>query len=343
MPEAASPVSVVVTCYNLERYIGEAIQSVLAQRGAPPFELIVVDDCSTDRSAEIIQRIPEATYLRMPENSGVLLAMIAGVDRAKNDIICLLDGDDVWEPGKLAATAAALEGEPETALVTHDLSFIDEAGQPIARTSRPGEELTPLDPAAAADRVRQGILKLGDYVWLGSALSFRRSSARWDAFAAFARALPDPRNCYQDWPLAYWIASLPDSRMAYVPQRLFCYRLHGQNYSGDARTVGRAVRNFTRTRNTLAAIVEIGERHSVPERAARIARQRLAFNAAQVDLYRGRRLRAIRGLMRGLPSIARNGLLAKELVRFALGALFGPRILTRIAGLRAAAGPLSRS
>jgi len=337
--DAAAPVSVVVTCYNLERYIGEAIQSVLAQRGAPPFELIVVDDCSTDRSAEIIRGLPEAAYLRTPENSGVLLAMIAGVERAKNDIVCLLDGDDLWEPGKLAATAAAFEADPKAALVTHDLSFIDEAGRPIDRKSRPAEELTLLDPPHAAKRIRDGILELGDYVWLGSALSFRRSLAGWDAFAAFARSLPDPRNCYQDWPLAYWIASLPESRTAYVPQRLFRYRLHGQNYSSDARTVERAVRNFIRTRNTLAAMVEIGDRHSVTGRQKRLVRQRLAFNAAQVDLYRGRRLRAIGGLLRGLPSVARDGILAKEVARFAVGALFGPRALTRIAALRAAAGP----
>jgi glycosyltransferase involved in cell wall biosynthesis len=336
-------VSVVVTCYNLEPYIGEAIQSVLTQRDAPAFELIVVDDCSTDGSAEIIQGFPEATYVRTPENSGVLLAMIAGVERAKNDIVCLLDGDDLWEPGKLAATAAAFEGDPKTALVTHDLCFIDQVGRPIDRTSRPCEELTPLDAPAAADRVRRGILELGDYVWLGSALSFRPSLARWDSFAAFAKTLSDPRNCYQDWPLAYWIASLAGSRMAYVPKRLFRYRLHGQNYSGDARSVDRAVRNFSRTRNTVAAIVEIGNRHSVSARHKRLARQRLAFNAAQVDLYSGRRLRAVGGLIRGLPSVARDGLMAKELARFAIGALFGPRVLTRIAGLRAGAGPSSRS
>ena len=328
---AASRVSVVVTCYNLERFIGEAVASVLAQRDAPAFELIVVDDCSTDRSAEIIQGFHEVSYVRTGANGGVLLAMLAGVEKAQSDIVCLLDGDDVWEPGKLAATMAAFDQDPHVALVTHDLRFIDGAGSPVDRRSRPSEELTPLESAAASERVRKGIRELGNYVWLGSALSFRRSVGRWDEFAAFARALPNPADCYQDWPLAYWIASLADARMAYVPQPLFRYRLHGHNYSGDARTVDRAIRNFTRTRNTLVAIAAIADLRNEPRRLKRIVEQRLALTAAQVDLYCGRRLSAVRGFVLGLPSARRDGVLAKEALRFGLGAILGPRALTRLA------------
>jgi glycosyltransferase involved in cell wall biosynthesis len=332
---AAAPISVVVTCYNLERFIGEAIESVLAQRNARRFELIVVDDCSTDRSAQIIRRCRRAKYIRTPTNGGVLLAMIAGVEQAQNDMICLLDGDDLWEPDKLAATVAAFDADPMAALVTHDLSFIDAAGRTVDRSSRPGTELTRLKPSAATDRVRQGILEQDDYVWLGSALSFRRSLARWRDFAAFAASLPDAKNCYQDWPLAYWIAALPDVRTAYVNQPLLRYRLHGQNHSGDARTVERAVRNFTRTRNTHAAIERIADLRVLPPHLKRIVRQNVDLATAHVDLYSGRRLRAIGGFSRALPLALRNHILLKEALRFAIGAAFGPRTLTRIAALPA--------
>jgi glycosyltransferase involved in cell wall biosynthesis len=327
----ASPISVIVTCFNLDRYIGEAIQSVLDQRNAPEFEIIVVDDCSTDRSAEIIHGYPGAKYIRTKANGGVLLAMLAGVDQAQHDIICLLDGDDLWEPDKLALTGAAFDADPQVALATHDLHFIDGAGGQIDSRSRPNEELSPLSRISAGEKVREGILELADYVWLGSALSFRRSLARWSDFADFAMRLPDPGNCYQDWPLAYWVASLADVRMTYVDQKLFQYRLHGQNHSGDARTRERAIRNFTRGRNTYAAIARIAELRALPARLRRIADERTALSAAQVDLYSGRRLRAVSGFARSLSSARRNKILAKEALRFSIGAALGPRALTWLA------------
>lgn len=324
------PISVVITCYNLEAFIGKAIESVLAQRDPGDVEIIAVDDCSTDRSAEIIQSFDAITYVRTPSNGGVLLAMLEGVARARNDIVCLLDGDDLWERDKLAATRAAFDHDSKLALATHDLRFVDGEGRVLHRRSRPGEILSPLDPGTAADRVRQGILELQDYVWLGSALSFRRSLARWEDFAEFARQLPDPRNCYQDWPLAYWIAALRDVHLSYVAEPLFRYRLHGQNHSGDTRTVQRALRNFTRTRNTREAIALIAERRDLPPQLKNIARQSVAIAAAQVDLYSGRRARALGHLAQGVPLAWRDGLLGKEMTRFAIGTLFGAAALIRL-------------
>jgi glycosyltransferase involved in cell wall biosynthesis len=324
------PISVVVTCYNLERYIGEAIESVLGQCDGEPFEIIVVDDCSTDRSAEIIRRFDRVTYVRTTGNGGVLLAMLAGMERAEHDIVCLLDGDDIWEPRKLAAARAAFESDPRLALATHDLQFIDADGRVLGRKSRPRQVLAPLDRTAAADCVRKGILEVQDYVWLGSAFSFRRSLARWDEFVQFARQLPDPRNCYQDWPLAYWIAALPDVHLGYVAEPLFRYRLHGDNHSADARTVERALRNFTRTYNTCEAMAAIADRRPLSRRLKRLSRQRVAFARAHVDLYAGRRLRALAGFFRTIPLALRDRLLAKEAARFAIGALLGAPALVRL-------------
>jgi glycosyltransferase involved in cell wall biosynthesis len=333
-----SSISVVITCYNLEKFIGEAIGTVLAQRDPGNVEIIVVDDCSTDRSADAIQSFDAVTYVRTPSNGGVLLAMLEGVARARNDIICLLDGDDLWEPGKLVATRAAFENDARLALATHDLQFVDGEGRVLQRRSRPAEVLSPLGARAAGDQVRRGILELQDYVWLGSALSFRRTLARWDDFAEFARQLPDPRNCYQDWPLAYWIAALPDVRLGYVAEPLFRYRLHGQNHSGDARTVQRALRNLTRTWNTREAIAAIAERRELPPKLRRIARQSVAIARAQVDLYSGRKTRALRSLFDGLPLAWRDGLLGKEVIRFLVGTLLGTAALIRLrAPVRSAA------
>jgi len=321
-------ISVVVTCYNLERYIREAINSVLQQEGVSEVEVIVVDDCSTDGSANIIQALP-VQCIRTPTNSGVLLAMLQGIEAATGDIICFLDGDDVWEKEKLASVLEAFQRDDRCTLVTHDLTFIDGEGHTIARQSRPSRVLNPIESAHRSAKVREGILALGDYVWLGSALAVRRSLGKVDEFVRWARSLPDPANSYQDWPLAFWVASLPDLSMTYVPEKLFRYRLHQANYSGDARTAARAVRNLTRTKNTLEAMSQIAADRGLSEYYCRRIDARAASNEYLIDLYRGKRLSAFPGFVRSIPTFFRQGILLKEAVRLASIQLVGPDIFAR--------------
>lgn len=336
---AAGPVSVVVTCFNLAPYIGDAITSVLAQQFAGEVEIIVVDDCSTDGSAEIIKSFPRVRYLHQPSNGGVLLATLAGLEAASHDVVAFLDGDDLWEPGKLDAVAAALAADPRAALVTHDLRYADASGAAIARTTRPEQVLTRSDPAKREQLVRDGILRHGDYVWLGSALAIRRSLAECAGFIAFARALPDPANTYQDWPLAFWIASLPGVSLAYVPEKLFRYRLHQANYSGDSATVAKALRNLNRTRNTAEAMHRIAVMRGLPPEIIRSTERQRAFAAALVDLYSGRRGAAARGWLRSLPLLFERGMLVKETARFAAIHLLGAERFSALRGLKAEGSP----
>ena len=62
-------ISVIITCRNLERYIGAAIESVLNQEYAGPVEVVVIDDCSNDRSADIIKSYPQVRYLPSEQKS----------------------------------------------------------------------------------------------------------------------------------------------------------------------------------------------------------------------------------------------------------------------------------
>lgn len=334
----SSSATVLITCYNLEEYVGAAVESVLAQDFGGHVELIVVDDCSTDRSEEIIRSFPLARYLRTARNGGVLLAMLAGIESASNDIVCLLDGDDLWRPDKLRRVYDCFSQDRRIALVTHDLDFMDAAGRQLPRPSRPEQVLTEAAPEKRADLVRSGILLHDDYVWLGSALAFRRSAGRVDEFASFARALPDPANVYQDWPLAFWLAALPDVSCRYIGEKLFSYRLHGANHSGDASDPAKAVRNFRRERNTMQAIVKIAEMHRLGSEIVDLHRKRARFSDYLVDLYSGRRGRAIGGWMNSQRDLTQRGLFLKELVRFAAVQLLGPRGFT---SMRASLGRLN--
>ncbi len=110
---SAPLVSVVIPLFNGERFLAETIESVLAQTHRP-VETIVVDDGSTDRSAEIAGSYP-VTYLDQ-RNSGVAAARNRGLEAARGEYISLLDQDDVWLPRKLELQVRALERNPDAGL-----------------------------------------------------------------------------------------------------------------------------------------------------------------------------------------------------------------------------------
>src|SRR5690606_19821926 len=92
-------VSAVVPVYNGERYIAEALRSILAQQYRP-LEIIAVDDGSTDGSTAIIQSFPEVRYIGGP-NRGVAQPRNTGIAEAQGEFIAFLDQDDQWTPDKL--------------------------------------------------------------------------------------------------------------------------------------------------------------------------------------------------------------------------------------------------
>ncbi|MGA9913814.1 MAG: glycosyltransferase [Paraburkholderia sp.] len=113
-------ISVLIDTYNQERYIDQAIESVLAQDfPAAETEIFVVDDGSTDNTSEIIQKfVPQVHYIRK-RNGGQASAFNACIPELRGRIISFLDGDDWWAPGKLTAVADAFEANPGVAAVGH--------------------------------------------------------------------------------------------------------------------------------------------------------------------------------------------------------------------------------
>tara|TARA_B100000959_G_scaffold144704_1_gene151953 strand:+ start:60 stop:935 length:876 start_codon:yes stop_codon:yes gene_type:complete len=99
--EASLPVvSVVVPTYNRAERLGETLRSVLNQIWQD-FELIVVDDGSTDDTRNVLDSFPRAQCILMPENHGVSRARNEGLARARGRYICFLDSDDLWDENKL--------------------------------------------------------------------------------------------------------------------------------------------------------------------------------------------------------------------------------------------------
>lgn len=104
-------VSIIVPVYNSEEYLARTIESV-QQQTYPHWELLLVDDCSTDTSAAVIAgyaaQDPRVRYIRLPENSGAAVARNTGLEVSKGRYIAYLDADDLWFPQKLERQLAFL-------------------------------------------------------------------------------------------------------------------------------------------------------------------------------------------------------------------------------------------
>lgn len=317
-------VAVVVTCHNLESYIGLAIESVLNQDYRGSVDLLVIDDCSTDRSPEIIKAYANVRYLRPKENLGVLMATILGLENTIGELVFFLDGDDVWESSKLSRIIGCFQADSRLALITHDLKYIDGLGQVIDRKSRPEEVMSSVDQISEDDVIRDGILLHSDYVWLGSAYAIHRTLGDMSGFCNFAKGLPDPFNTYQDWPLAYWVASQAGVTLGYVPEKLFRYRLHGANHSGDSRDLQRARRNFLRAKNTVQALLDIARSHQAGSAVIDVTKSKLAYCTYLTDLYNDRKRKAFLGFFQSIPYFIRSHLsVSKEILRFCIVAILG--------------------
>ena len=121
-------VSVVVPVYNMGQYLGDALRSVFIQ-DYRPIEVIVVDDGSTDDTAEVAHSFSDLTYLYQ-SHQGVPAARNAGIALSQGEFVAFQDADDLWAPNKLAVQVQWLLEHPETGyVVAHFRNFL-EAGVP---------------------------------------------------------------------------------------------------------------------------------------------------------------------------------------------------------------------
>ncbi|HVC45661.1 MAG TPA: glycosyltransferase family 2 protein [Terracidiphilus sp.] len=151
MTDTQELISIVVPFHNSERFLAETIESVLAQ-SCSQWELLLVDDGSTDRSAELARELasrrPDAMrYLAQPGgNRGITAARNLGARNARGAFLAFLDSDDLWLPNKLAEQSAILDAFPEVGFVYgHSEYWYDWDTQPSAPQSNSVPPLSPAD------------------------------------------------------------------------------------------------------------------------------------------------------------------------------------------------------
>lgn len=125
--DAPPLVSVVVPTFNRAHVIGESLDSILSQT-YPNLEVIVVDDGSTDETAEVLEAYGDRITAVRQENRGHASARNTGLLKSTGEFVAWLDSDDLWEPDKTSLQVAFMVEHPDYVLVASDFSAFDDQG-----------------------------------------------------------------------------------------------------------------------------------------------------------------------------------------------------------------------
>lgn len=233
---APAEVSVVVPAYNAARHLAATIESILAQKDVA-LELIVVDDCSKDATAEVVAgyaaRDARVQYRRMPANSGgPAEPRNLGVESARAGWVALCDSDDLWHPDKLRSQLDLARASGADLVCTAIEDFPDGTHPPLLDAPLPAV------PRAHALRYWQMLLK--DRIATSSVLCRRQPllAGRFDG----AREL----IAVEDYDLWLRLMEAPGFRVMRIDVPMVAYRRLAQSLSASkwrhARKVMRVVR-----------------------------------------------------------------------------------------------------
>lgn len=250
---------VVVTSYNYLRFLGEALDNALRQ-SRPPSRVIVVDDGSTDGSADWLQEhygSDPRVVLRLGSNQGQLAAFRCGLEAAEADVVCFLDADDRWAPDYLEKIGALFDARKDIDFVFSDLHlFGDQEG--VIRYAREAQDLGYTALATAADKY-----------WYGaptSAIALRRAWAE--------RCLDLPPSMQATWRLSadnclVFGASVLGARKYYLPTGSVGYRIHGKNGWWSQRDANSMYLNRMRS---FALIAHYAQRAGIDDSSLELAK-----------------------------------------------------------------------
>ena len=202
-------VSVVLTVFNQDRYCRAAIDSVLLQTLAD-FELIVVDDGSTDDSAAVVDAcaaLDPRIQVIHTENRGVAPARNLGITRARANLIACLDGDDVSRPQRLEKQVRFLNRHPEVGVVGGAMNLVDADGTHIRRIDYPAQ------PDAA-------VILQGNPIGFSTAMMRRALAVRVGGFRSICSDAAD---------YDMWLRISEHAALANLNETLVDYRWHGEN------------------------------------------------------------------------------------------------------------------
>lgn len=271
-------ISAVVAAYNSERWIAEAVESLLNQT-RPPDEVVVVDDGSTDGTARELSRFGRSIRLISRENGGCPAAFNTAFGAANGDYVAMCGADDVWKPRKLEWQAETLAAHPEVDIACgHASVFGLEQGE---HPRPPGE----------------GVLASGallGHLFGGNTLCAPTAVIRRDLFERLGPFVEQVRNGdglqrFNADDYEYWMRALKAGSVVYYDPRVMVgYRRHENNITADFLHMRRSTHLVHRryadevdrslARSVLAEDLYMIGRDSVD--AGRLTEARAAFRAS---------------------------------------------------------------
>ena len=218
VPDNMKPaVTVLVDTYNHERFIEEAIVSVLEQDfPASEMEILVVDDGSTDCTPEVVRKFEPSVRVIRKANGGQASAFNVGIPEAKGEFIAFLDGDDWWAKDKLSRVMHAFGQDPTLGVVGHGIVLVYPDGSQVREVLREGFRFQANTPdGARLFRLRKNFLGT-------SRLVLRADLAQ--------RIIPVPEELrFQADEYLFTLASVLQP-VAVLPEAMVFYRQHATNY-----------------------------------------------------------------------------------------------------------------
>lgn len=216
-PISSTPlISFTVTAYNTEKYIGECLDSIFAQVGSYDYEVVVVDDASTDATEQVVRSYTDTRlrYIRHGTNQGAVATVNRGFQEARGKYVTRIDSDDRYRPDFLVTVVPILQKYPQVGLVYGDIAIIDTHGiitDPTGNVNRPNLP-TPTNE----------LMPLLEKNYLPAPTTIARKEA-------WAEGLPVPGGFdFCDWYLSTSIAKKWE--FYYCNQVLADYRVHPQNH-----------------------------------------------------------------------------------------------------------------
>jgi glycosyltransferase involved in cell wall biosynthesis len=225
-------VSVIIPCYNQARFLGEAIESVLAQT-YPHFEVVVVDDGSTDNTCEVASRYPGVRCIRQ-ENEGLAGARNTGIRHSRGSYLVFLDADDRLLPDALAVGLRHLKERPECAFVSGHCRFTAVDGSPLSTPPQ-----TPIEGDYYETLLRN------TYIWMPATVMYRR--AVFETVGVFDTSL----DAAEDWDL--YLRVVREYPVCHHGVVVAEYRQHGSNMTRDPAVMLKAVVTILRGQRPYAS------------------------------------------------------------------------------------------
>lgn len=213
MTESKPLISIITPTYNREDFLGQAIDSVLAQT-YQNFEFFIIDDGSTDNTRSLVESYadPRIRYYHQ-ENQGQSVARNLGLSMAKGDFICFLDSDNYWFTDKLEKNLNAFESNPEADIVYGDGVSIDEQGNEVSRVNMQRH----------SGRIAHLMLK-DNFVSMNTTMARRRCFDEMGGFSG-------KRRVADDYDL--WLKFSARYNYLYIPEHMSYYRIMDDQISSD--------------------------------------------------------------------------------------------------------------